>query len=336
MVCGYSAAPAKGFSESVGFMILYHASHEQFAPSELLRLAVLAKEQGFDGIHSSDHFFPWSGRQGQSGFSFAWIGAALQATGLPCGMICAPGQRYHPAIVAQAIATLAEMFPGRYWVELGSGEALNERITGEGWPVKEVRNARLLECATIIRRLLSGETVTHQGHVTVEEARLYTLPKQLPLLIGAALSAETAAWMGGWADGLVTISMPVGELKEVIAAFKKGGGAGKPIYLKVQLSYGLTDLIAAEAAYDQWRTNVLPAGLAADLWKVSQFDAVADFVRREDVMQKVNISASLRQHVEWLKEYQELGLDHLILHNVSREQETFIRDFGAHVLPALK
>src|SRR5688572_6413203 len=124
------------------FMLGYHASHEQFTPADLLRWAIMAEESGFVHLNSSDHFHPWSERQGQSGFAFAWLGAALQATKLPCGVVCAPGQRYHPAIVAQAAATLAQMFPHRFWMSLGSGEALNENITGEKWPVKEERNAR--------------------------------------------------------------------------------------------------------------------------------------------------------------------------------------------------
>lgn len=317
-------------------MIIYHASHEQFPPSELLRLAQLAESCGFEGIHSSDHFYPWSERQGHSGFSFAWMGAALQATGLPGGMICAPGQRYHPAIAAQAIATLAEMFPGRYWVELASGEALNEKITGEGWPVKGERNRRLKECAEIIRRLLAGETVDHRGLVTVQEAKLYTRPKKAPPLLGAALSVETAGWMGSWTDGLVTINSEREELAKVVEAYRRGGGRGKPLYLKVQFSYAADGAAALEGAYDQWRTNVLPAELAADLWKVSQYDAVGEFVRREDVGKKVLISADLDEHIQCLREYKAMGFEHLILHNVNREQESFIRDFGRAVLPALR
>src|SRR5688572_33157874 len=153
-------------------MICYHASHEQFAPSLLLKLAVAAERAGFSGLHSSDHFHPWSSSQGQSGFSFSWIAAALQATSLPCSVITAPGQRYHPAIVAQAIATLEEMFPGRFSIALGSGEALNENITGEKWPAKEDRNKRLKESVDVIRRLLNGEMVSHKGAVIVEHARL--------------------------------------------------------------------------------------------------------------------------------------------------------------------
>ena len=175
------------------FSIAYHASHEQFAPSSLLKYVKLAEQAGFDAIHSSDHFHPWSVRQGQSGFTFSWIAAALQATNLPFSMVCAPGQRYHPAIVAQALATLGEMFPGRINVELGSGEALNETITAEPWPEKKLRNQRLLECADIIRRLLKGEEVSHYGLVKIKEARLYTLPQKLPKLFCAALSEETAA-----------------------------------------------------------------------------------------------------------------------------------------------
>ncbi|MBC7902856.1 MAG: LLM class flavin-dependent oxidoreductase [Gemmatimonadaceae bacterium] len=131
--------------------LCYHASHEQFAPSRLLKLVIEAEKAGVESIHSSDHFHPWSVAQGQSGFSFAWLGAAMQATTVPFSVVCAPGQRYHPTIVAQSTATLSEMFPGRLNVELGSGEALNEMITGEPWPDKQTRNERLLESVNVIR-----------------------------------------------------------------------------------------------------------------------------------------------------------------------------------------
>ncbi|MCR6720285.1 MAG: LLM class flavin-dependent oxidoreductase [Chitinophagaceae bacterium] len=219
-------------------LICYHASHEQFPPSELLKFAVMAEEAGFDGIHSSDHFHPWSERQGQSGFSFAWMGAAMQATSLPFSMVCAPGQRYHPAIVAQAGATLAEMFPGRFNLELGTGEAINEVITRTGWPDKRVRNERLLECAGIIRRLWDGEEVTYSGHVKIQQAKLYTRPLQKPLLLCAAISIETARWAGSWADGLLTTAEhEVEKNHEKINAFRDNGGASKPIYLQYGFSY---------------------------------------------------------------------------------------------------
>ncbi len=145
----------------------------------------------------SDHFSPWSERQGQSAFAWSWLGAALQATSLPFGVVNAPGQRYHPAIIAQAIATLGAMFEGRFWVALGTGEASNEHITGERWPRKEraQRPARASACE-IIRALLAGEEVSHDGLVTVDRARVWTRPKIQPKLIGAAVSVETAGWVG--------------------------------------------------------------------------------------------------------------------------------------------
>lgn len=313
----------------------YQASHEQFAPGELIRLSKLAEEAGFTSINSSDHFHPWSERQGQSGYVYAWLGAALQATSVSCGVVTAPGQRQHPAIVAQAAATLAEMFPNRFWMALGSGEALNEKITGQQWPSKTIRNERLLECFDIINRLLNGETVSYNGHVTVENARLYTLPLQKPLLMGAALSTATAGWMGGWADGLLTAHKPVNELKQIIDAFKAGGGAGKPVYLQVQLGYGADEEKLAADVFHQWRTNVFPATVKGDLCKVEQFDALAEFITLEDIKKKILITSNIRRHIDSLKEYADLGFDKIILHNVGRNQEEFIKVFGEKVLPKL-
>ena len=142
-------------------VIGYHCSHEQHPPSALLRYVVSAERAGFSAAMCSDHFAPWSLSQGHSGFAWSWLGAALQATRLSFGTVNAPGQRYHPAIIAQAAATLSEMYPERFWLALGTGEALNEHITGAGWPDKATRRARLVESAAIIRALFQGETVTH-------------------------------------------------------------------------------------------------------------------------------------------------------------------------------
>ena len=200
--------------------------------------------------------------QGHSGFAWSWLGAALQATGLPFGCVNAPGQRYHPAIVAQAAATLAEMFPGRFWVALGSGEALNEHITGARWPAKQARNDRLLECVEVIRALFAGETVSHRGLVTVDRAKLWSRPVVPPSLLGAAVSPETAGWVAGWADGLITVNQPVERLRRVVDAFR-AGGAGKPMYLQVHLAYARDEATALANAHQQWGSNVLD-GLAGD------------------------------------------------------------------------
>lgn len=314
--------------------IYYHASHEQFAPSLLLEYARKAETAGFQGIFSSDHFQPWNLTQGESGFSWSWLGAALQATALPFGMVCAPGQRYHPAIVAQAAATLSEMFPGRFWMAIGSGQALNECITGERWPPKQERNERLLECAGILRRLWAGETVHHRGRVVVQEARLHTLPSGPFPLVGAAVTAKTARWLGGWADGLLTVSRPPEELRRVLDAFREGGGEGKPVYLKVQLSFDDGGK-ALDGAYGQWRTNVLENSVLTELRHPEHLEAAARFVRKEDLHGSVRISEDLEQHLDWLRGDLSLGIEHLILHNVNLNQRLFIDAFGEKVLPAL-
>ena len=313
----------------------YHSSHEQFKPSQLINYVQQAEQAGFNLSLSSDHFYPWSEAQGQSGYAWSWLGAALQATNLSYRIVCAPGQRYHPAIIAQAAATLAEMFPNRFWLTVGSGQALNEHITGDKWPTKSDRNARLKECVDIIRALWNGETVTHQGLVSVEEAKLYTRPEVQPLIIGAAITAKTAEWLGSWADGLITTSRPPEQLKEVVDAFRRGGGEGKPMILKVQLSYHSDEKIAKEGAFDQWRNNIFASKVLSDLKTPDQFDAMGEFVTMEEVEGNVRISADPQQHIEWLQKDIELGFDELMLHNVNREQEQFIDVFGKEVLPVL-
>ena len=184
----------------------FHASHEQIHPAQLLADVQHAEAAGFQAAMCSDHFSPWSERQGHSGYAWSWLGAALATTSLPIGVVTAPGQRYHPAIAAQKIGTLAAMFSGRFWAALGSGQNLNEHITGEGWPRKELRQQRLRECADIIRRLLDGELVSHQGLVTVDRARLWTLPDVPPKLLAPAVSPGTAGEAAEWADGVITIN----------------------------------------------------------------------------------------------------------------------------------
>lgn len=313
----------------------YHASHEQFKPGTLLNYALLAQQAGFTAVSCSDHFHPWSPRQGESGFAWSWLGAALQATSLTFGVVNAPGQRYHPAIIAQAAATLAEMFPDRFWMAVGTGQALNEHITGDKWPAKADRNARLKECVDVIRALWNGEKVNHKGLVTVEDAMLYTRPTVKPLLFGAAVTSETAEWVGGWADGLLTISQPNETLQKVVEAFRRGGGEGKPMYLKVQLSYAQTEAAARQGAHEQWRSNIFPNSVLTELRTPEQFDAAGQFVDLSAVDKMVRISADLRQHLSWLRQDIALGFEQIFLHNVNLDQQRFIENFGRSILPEL-
>ncbi len=313
----------------------FHASHEQIHPRELLDAVVRAEEAGFAAAMSSDHFAPWSTRQGHSAFAWSWLGAALQATDLPFGIVNAPGQRYHPAIIAQAIGTLAAMYPGRFWAALGTGEASNEHITGTGWPHKDQRMQRLRECVDVIRALLAGDEVNHTGLVNVDRARLWTRPDTMPSLVGAAVSPATAAWCASWADGLITVGHDHEQLRRVVDAYKNAGGAGK-VCLQVHLSYAADEAEAEKIAYEQWRTNVFTPPLCWDLELPELFDQAAEHVGVEAVRRAVLVSSDLGRHASWLNELAGLGFDEIYLHHVGQRQSEFIDGFGEKVLPQLE
>jgi probable non-F420 flavinoid oxidoreductase len=313
----------------------FHASHEQIAPSRLLRDVQAAERAGFAMAMCSDHFSPWSARQGHSGFTLSWLGAALATTSFRIGSVNAPGQRYHPAIVAQATATLGEMFPGRYWVAIGSGQAMNEHVTGAPWPAKEVRVRRMEECVDIIRRLHAGEEVTHDGLVQVNRARLFDLPEQPVPLVAAAISASTAARGARWADGLITINQPHDTLRRVLGAYRDAGGRG-PAAIQVHLSWAPTPAEASAIAHDQWRSNVFAAPLSLDLPTPEHFDIAAEHVTEDVVAGAVRVSADAAQHVAWLREYAELGFDEVYVHHVGQDQQPWLEVAAERVLPGLK
>ncbi|MET0728712.1 MAG: TIGR03885 family FMN-dependent LLM class oxidoreductase [Acidimicrobiales bacterium] len=313
----------------------FHASHEQVHPRALLEAVATAESAGFTAAMCSDHFSPWSERQGHNGFAWSWLGAALATTSLGFGVVNAPGQRYHPAIIAQAAASLSAMFPQRLWVALGTGEASNEHITGEGWPRKEVRTARLTECIEIMRALFAGEEVSHDGLVRVDRARLWTRPERPPALVGAAVSAESAGWAAGWADGLLTVNQPVEQLRRVVGAYRDAGGRG-PAALQVHVSYAGDDDTALAIAHDQWRTNVTGPPVSWDTQTVEEFDLIGRSVRPEDMRGPVLVSSDPKQHVTWLAELIEVGFDAIYLHHVGQEQDEFLHVFGSEVLPELE
>jgi probable non-F420 flavinoid oxidoreductase len=322
-------------------LIGYHASHEQFTPRDLLGFVQQAERAGFDAAMCSDHFHPWSEAQGQCGHAWTWLGSAMAATQLPHAVVNCPVGRYHPAVIAQAVATLLQMHGDRFTLIAGSGEEQNEAITGKSWPPKDVRNRRLQAAVEVMRALWRGEEVTHRGPrdeaFVVERARLYSLPENItPKVFAAALSPETARWAASWADGLATISMPREKLQKVVDAFREGGGEGKPLWLQVKLSYAGSDDEALRGAHAQWRTNVMKGEVSQDLRTPAQFEAAAQMVKPEDMREAVRVSADTQRHLDWLHEDCALGFERLFLHNVNRGQQRFIDDFGAQVLPRLR
>ena len=222
------------------------------------------------------------------------------------------------------------------WLAVGSGEALNEHITGERWAVKGERNERLLECVTVMRRLWAGETVTHRGRIVVEEAKLYTLPAAQPPIYGAALSVETAAWVGSWADGLITIGAPAAKLAELLDAFRSGGGAGKPVKVQAALAWAPTKAEARDGAWSQWRGNVIGGDVLAILRTCADFEAAARFVTPDDVSACLPVSHDPLAHAERLQEYVDAGATDIYIFNVAPPQREFIEVFAERVLPAVR
>jgi G6PDH family F420-dependent oxidoreductase len=219
---------------------------------------------------------------------------------------------------------------------LGSGERVNEDIMGLPWPSKPERNDKMKECADIVRALLEGERVTHRGSVTVVDAQLYSQPKLPPPLLGAAVTEATAEFVGGWSDGLLTVASKPEQLKKVIAAFRRGGGEGKPLHLQVALNWAPTEAAALQGAYDHWRFVTLGGDIGWELRSPEDYETATRFVRPEDMRDSVLISADLSRHAAWLQQYAELGFDYVYLHQVDLNQQGFIEAFAKQVLPELR
>ncbi|OFI38115.1 LLM class F420-dependent oxidoreductase [Arthrobacter sp. SW1] len=313
-------------------LIGIHASHEQIGPGRLLADMRRAEAAGFAAAMCSDHFNPWSREQGHSGFAWSWLGAALADTGLRFGTVTAPGQRYHPAVIAQASATLADMFPGRFWMALGSGENINESITGDAWPDKETRQRRLEECAQAIRSLHEGKTVDHDGLVRLSGAKVWDRPAERPPLLAAVVSPQTARRSAAWADGIITVNQPEPALRDVLDAYRSAGGRG-PAVLQVHLSWAATQAEAEELALRQWRNATVSPPHAWDLATTEEFEQHSAGAAVDDVTEAVLVSADPARHIEWLTGFARLGFEEIYLHHVGQELGPFIDCFGREVLP---
>jgi coenzyme F420-dependent glucose-6-phosphate dehydrogenase len=257
----------------------------------------------------------------------------MAMTHLPFGIITAPGYRHHPAVLAQSAATLSEMFNDRLWLALGSGQRLNEDVTGLPWPEKAERTERLGECAAVIRALFAGETVTHRGRITVVDAKLYSRPEKAPLLIGGAVTPATARKVAAWADGLVTVGIEPDKIRPVITAFRDGGGEGKPVFLQTKVCWDTDPGRALADAHSQWACNMLEGDVNWELRTPEDFETASRFVQPEHVHACVRVSSDLGQQAAWLNELAALGPKQIIIHQVGRNQDAFIEAFGRRVLP---
>ncbi|WP_297345580.1 TIGR03557 family F420-dependent LLM class oxidoreductase [Amnibacterium sp.] len=319
---------------------------EQFHPTEAVELAAYAESKGFSGVMAADHFQPWVPAQGQSAFVWSVLTALGERTKGDFGPgVTAPIFRWHPAIVAQASATLAAMYPGRHWLGLGSGEALNEHIVGQYWPEAPERINRMFEAVEIIDKLftgsLAGKDVKHSGkYFTLESTRLWTMPEQRPEILIATAGPVTAKRAGRTVDGLITVGAPLEKISGLFQKFDDGRReAGKdpaaaPKVLQLHLSWAATDEEALANAMHEWPNGGMkfPKG---DIRSPLEFEQMAKMVRPEDFEGRMVIGSDPDVHRASIQRFADLGFDRIYLHNVGRNQREWIDVFSRDVLPKI-
>jgi G6PDH family F420-dependent oxidoreductase len=319
------------------------AALEQFHPNELLEHSKLAEQYGFKGVMAADHFQPWVPAQGHNAFAYSWMGAlgAVTSHSFGPGVTC-PTFRTHPSVIAHAAATLGAMYPGRFWLGLGSGELLNENVVGGVWPEPLIRFEMLQEATEIIQKLLSGKETRFRGqYYQMNKVKLWTLPEQpVPIYI-AATGPQTLRWAGRVADGLITPGAAPDKLKRILNDFATGAReAGKdpdklPKLLQIHVSWADTYEEALQSAITEWPNGGMNFP-KQDIRSPEDFAAMAKLVRAENFKGRVLISPDLDEHRALLQGFIDLGFDEIYVHNVGRNQEQWIRAFGEHVLPKLK
>ncbi|MEZ0448590.1 TIGR03557 family F420-dependent LLM class oxidoreductase [Cellulomonas sp. ICMP 17802] len=329
-----------------GLTVGYAAMLEQFHPTEAVDLSAHAEAHGFSGVMAADHYQPWVPAQGQAAFVWNVLTALGERTTGDIGPgVTAPTFRWHPAMVAQASATLAAMYPGRHWLGLGSGEALNEHIVANYWPEAPERINRMFEAIEIIKKLFSssiaGKDVKHAGQFyKLESTRLWTMPEVAPEILVATAGPVTAKRAGRLADGLITVGAPLEKISGLFGKFDEGAReAGKdpdamPKVLQLHLSWAETDELALAHAMHEWPNGGMKFP-KADIRSPFDFEQMAKLVRPEDFEGRMVISADPDVHRAEIQKYVDLGFDRIYLHNVGRNQREWIETFGADVLPKL-
>lgn len=329
---------------TVPLQLGYAAMLEQFHPTEAVELSAYAESRGFRGVMAADHFQPWVPRQGQSSFVWNVLAALGERTTSDFGPgVTTPTFRYHPAMVAQASATLAAMYPGRHWLGIGAGEALNEHIVGQYWPEAPERINRMFEAVELIKKLftasLAGRDVKHSGqHFTLESTRLWTMPEKAPEILIATAGPVTAKRAGRMVDGLITLGAPIEKLGSLLNRFAEGAReVGKkastmPKVLRLDLSWAATDEEAMANAMTEWPNGGMrfPKG---DIRSPFEFEQFARLVRPEDFASRLTVSADPDVHRAQIQRYADLGFDRIYLHNVGRNQREWIDVFSRDVLP---
>jgi coenzyme F420-dependent glucose-6-phosphate dehydrogenase len=310
------------------------SSEENDAPS-LVRQAARAEQAGFAFAGISDHFHPWIDRQGQSPFVWGVLGAISEVTErleLIIGVTC-PTMRIHPAIVAQASATAASLLPGRFSLGVGSGENLNEHILGQRWPPVVERQDRLEEAIEVIRKLWRGKLTSHRGrHYTVENARLYSLPEELPPLLVAVAGERSVDLAVRSGDGIVGTA----PIAESVERFREGAGADKPAYGQLHVCWAAEEADARRTALEWWPNGAVSGSYFLELATPSHFEEAAELVGEEEIASSIVCGPDPERHLAAIREYIDAGYDHVYVHQVGPDQGGFFDFYERSVLPALQ
>jgi G6PDH family F420-dependent oxidoreductase len=309
-------------------------SSEDHPPNELVRQAVVAERAGFTFALISDHFHPWVDAQGHSPLVWSTLGGIAQATetirvgtGVTCPLI-----RIHPAIVAQAAASVGAMMPGRFFLGLGSGENLNEHILGDRWPLPDERLEMLEEAVEVIRLLWQGGEQTHRGkHYTVDHARLYTLPDALPEIYIAAAAPKAAGLAGRLGDGFISTA----PQKNVVQAFERAGGKGKQKLGMMHCAYDADELTGLKRATKEWPNLALKGPLSQELATPSDFEAAAAMVDEEDVAEQTPCGPDPEPYLDLIRKYDEAGFTHVYIHQIGDNQDEFAEFAAKELIPKL-
>jgi G6PDH family F420-dependent oxidoreductase len=309
----------------------YALSSEEHGPLALVENARAAEESGFDFALISDHFHPWLVHHPHSPFVWGVLGAIAQATErleVGTGVTC-PTTRIHPAIIAHAAATAACLMPGRFFLGVGTGENLNEHVLGQHWPECDVRVDMLEEAVEVIRELWHGEITSHHGrYYEVENARIFTLPDELPPIHVAAGGTRMADRAGRIADGLIG----TGPDRAIVEAYRDAGGDG-PRYGQVSVCWAPSERDARATAHHWWPTAALRGEVSQELPNPAQFTDLVSIVTEDQVAEAISCGPDPEVHLERIEAYVDAGYDHVYLHQVGPDQRGFLEFARRELLP---
>lgn len=312
----------------------YTLSSEEHAPRVLIDNARAAESAGFDFVSISDHYHPWIDRQGHSPFVWSVIGgiaATTERITVGTGVTC-PTVRIHPAVLAQAAATAGCLLPGRFAFGVGTGEKLNEHITGARWPEFEVRADMLDEAIEVIRSLWSGSVTSHHGrHFTVENARIYDVPDPLPPIVVAASGPKSAGLAASAGDGLWLSSVDA----ETITAWRDAGGSG-PVYCQVGICWGGSEDACARTVAEVWPNAAVHGQVSQELPSPAHFAELLAGVTPEQVKGSIPCGPDVSRIAESVTQAIEAGVTDVYLHQIGPEQASFLEMARSELLPMLR